>query len=381
MDLSLSDEQRLLQDSVERFVRDEYGFEQRKAVVAEADGFSRRHWATFAELGWLALPFAEADGGLGGGGADVAVLMEAFGRGLVVEPYLSTVILGGGLVAALAEGGRRAALLEPLLEGRLQLAIAYAERQARYDLSDIATTARRQEAGGYVLDGQKSVVLNAPAADKLIVAARTAGGRRDRDGISLFLVDRSAPGLGLRDYPTLDGRRAAEVALAGVAVPAEALLGPEGDALPAIEAVADRAVAALCAEAVGCIDHLLAATVEYTRTRVQFGQPIARFQVLKHRMADMAVCLEQARSMAAYAAQHWDAADPQARARAVSAAKAKVGQAARFVAQQAVQLHGAMGVTEEMNVGHYMKRLMAIEVAFGSTDHHLRRFGSLEEAA
>ncbi|ACI97971.1 acyl-CoA dehydrogenase family protein [Rhodospirillum centenum] len=381
MDLSLSDEQRLLRDSVERFVRDAYGFEQRKAVVAEAGGFSRRHWATFAELGWLALPFAEADGGLGGGGPEVAILMEAFGRGLVVEPYLPTVLLCGGLVAALAEGGRRSALLEPLLEGRLQLALAYAERQARYDLFDIATTAQRQEGGGYVLDGRKSVVLNAPSADWLIVAARTAGGRRDRDGISLFLVDRAAPGLDLRDYPTLDGQRAAEVTLTGVSVPTDALLGPEGGALSAIEAATDRAIAALCAEAVGCIDHLVTATVEYTRTRVQFGQPIARFQVLKHRMADMAVCLEQARSMAAYAARHWDTADATVRGRAMSAAKAKVGQAARFVAQQAVQLHGAMGVTEELNVGHYMKRLMAIEVAFGSTDHHLRRFGSLEEAA
>ncbi len=372
MDLSISDDQRLLEDSVVRFVRNEYEFDQRRALVDSVDGFSRAHWATFAELGWLALPFAEADGGLGGDAVDLMIMMEQFGRGLVLEPYLPCVLLAGQAIARAGNQAQRAALLGGVIAGETQLAFAHVEPASRFTLSHVET--RAEAAGdGYRLDGAKAVVFNAAAADQIVVSARTAGTLTEADGISLFVVPANADGITLRPYRTVDGLRAAEVALKGVQLGADALLGEAGTALAVIEAVIDRATAAVCAEAVGAMDVLRETTLEYLKTRKQFGVPIGNFQVLQHRSVDMMIACEEARSLTMMATLSLDR--PAAtRARAVSAAKAHVGTAGRPVPQDAVQMHGGMGMTDELKVGHYFKRLTMIDALFGNVDHHLDRF-------
>ncbi len=299
MDFDLTDDQRLLKDSVDRLFADHYAFEQRKKYLAEATGWSTTVWNQYAELGLLGLPFEEKLGGFGGGAVETMIVMEAFGRGLVLEPYFATVILGGGLLRRAGSEALRAALVPQIVAGKLKLAFAHVERQSRYDLADVATTARK-DAGGYVLDGAKSVVLHGDCADKLLVTARVSGSRRDRDGVGLFLVDADAAGATRRGYPTQDGLRAAEFSLVGVRVAADAVLGD--NALPAIEHVVDEAIAALCAEAVGTMQAMHETTLEYLKTRQQFGRPIGSFQVLQHRSVDMLVALEQARSMAMFAA-------------------------------------------------------------------------------
>ncbi|WP_270934807.1 acyl-CoA dehydrogenase family protein [Falsiroseomonas oryzae] len=365
MDFDLTDEQRLLADSVNRFVSDRYGdFEKRKAYRAEAKGYAAANWSAMAEMGLLGLPLSEEQGGFGGGPVEALLVMEAIGRGLVVEPYLATVVLGLGL---LRRAGGQEDLLAEVAAGGTTLAFAHQERQARHDLHDIATTAR-QDGDAWVLDGAKGVALHGDSADRLLVSARTAGGRRDRAGIGLFLLDPATPGVTRRGYATQDGLRAAEVVLEGARA---TLLA--ADALPLIELVADEAIAALCAEAVGAMETLRDLTVDYLKTRQQFGRPIGEFQALQHRAADMLVATEQARSMAMYAAMMVQGSDPAARATALSAAKALVGRLADQLGKDAIQLHGGIAMTEEYKAGHYFKRLTMLGVLFGDVDHHIRR--------
>ena len=367
MDFGLNEQQQLLRDSIERFVQDEYGFDARRRIVASEAGYSPDHWRTFAELGLLGLPFAEEEGGIGGDGVDTMVVMEAFGKGLVVEPFLPTVVLCGSLLKLAASPAQRAALLPGIIGGERRLAFAHGERRARHDLGHVEATAT-PAGDGFVLDGTKSVVFGAPSATDFIVSARTPA------GISLFLVDAAAEGLSLRPYATIDGARAAEVMLKEVRVGRDALLGPDGGALPAIEHAVDIATAAVCAEAVGCMQAAVDGTRDYLNTREQFGTRIGNFQALQHALVDMFIELEQSRSLAIVAAVHCDDADAAQRRRAVSAAKVQIGKSGRIVGQSAVQLHGGMGMTEEMQIGHYFKRLTAIEQTFGDGDHHLARF-------
>ena len=337
MDFDLSDDQRLLRDSVERLIADRYGFEQRRQFAREPEGWSRAMWARFAELGLLGLPFAEAHGGFGGGPVETMLVMQAFGTGLVLEPYLATVLLGGALLRHGGSAAQRDAILPRIAAGEALLALAQQERFSRYDLADVTTTARRQGAG-WVLDGAKSLVLHGDVADTLVVSARSAGARRDRAGIGLFLVAAAGPGVARRGYPTQDGQRAADIAFA--AAPATPLGDPEAG-LPVLERVVDAAIAALCAEAVGLMQEMHAITVDYLKTRKQFGRAIGAFQVLQHRSVDMFVALEQARSMAIYATMMAGEADAEARRRAVSAAKVQIGRSGRHIGQEATQCTAA----------------------------------------
>ncbi len=383
MDFDLTEEQSLLKDSVDRLIADRYDFESRKRFIAGPEGYSRENWRQFAELGLLAVPFAEEHGGIGGGAVETMIVMEAFGRGIVVEPYVSTVVLGGGLLRHAGSDTQKAELLPQVAAGELTLAFAQVERASRYDLFDISTTAKK-DGDGWVLNGEKGVVLHGDSADKLLVTARTGGDRRDRSGIGLFLVDAKAPGISRRGYPTQDGMRAAEITLDNVRVGPEGVLGDPAGALPVVERVVDEAIAALCAEAVGVMDRMRELTVDYMKTRKQFGMPIGSFQVLQHRAADMVVMIEQARSMAFFATMMSAADDPAERGHAVSAAKVQIGRSGRFVGQQAIQLHGGVGMTQEYSVGHYFKRMTMIDTAFGDADHHLSRVaeaGGLFKAA
>jgi alkylation response protein AidB-like acyl-CoA dehydrogenase len=370
MDLTPSDEQRLLRESADRFVSETYTADHRRRTANDPLGFSAAIWKQFADLGWLALPIPEAHGGLGGGSIETGILMEAFGRGLVSEPYLSTVVIGASMISECGTEAQKQALLPKIAEGSLYLAFAHSERQARFDLADVRTTAKKTS-DGWRLDGQKTAVLDGSAANQIIVSARLDDGR-----ICPFLVPQGARDLVSRDYPRLGGGRACNLKLSGVELPADALLGDGSDALPAIEAVVDRAMAALGSEAVGIMQTLLDQTLEYTKIRKQFGRPLSANQVIRHRLADMAMQCDEARSMALRAALMADA-EPVARSRAASGAKAKIGKCARFVAEQSVQLHGAMGVTEELDIGSYFKRLLAFDTLFGGSAHHFRRYAVL----
>jgi alkylation response protein AidB-like acyl-CoA dehydrogenase len=370
MDLTLSDEQRLLRESADRFVKENYTADHRRRIANDPLGFSADLWKQFAELGWLALPIAEADGGLGGSAIEIGILMEAFGRGLVSEPYLSTVVIGASLISECGSEAQRQALLPNIADGSLVLAFAHSERQARFDLADVRTTAKKTP-DGWRLDGHKTAVLDGNAAGQIIVSARVDDGR-----LCLFLVPKGTSGLTSRDFARLGGGRACNLELRDVRLPADALLGDGSDALPAIEAVVDRAMAALGAEAVGIMQTLLDQTLEYTKIRKQFGRPLSANQVIRHRLADMSMQCDEARSMALRAALMADA-EPVARSRAASGAKAKIGKCARFVAEQSVQLHGAMGVTEELDIGSYFKRLLAFDTLFGGSAHHYRRYAAL----
>ena len=374
MDLTLSDEQRMLRESAERFVAETYNADHRRRLANDPLGFSADIWKQFAELGWLALPIAEEHGGLGGGAVEIGILMEAFGRGLVSEPYLSTVVIGAGLIAARGSEAQKQALLPKVADGSLYLAFAHSERAARFDLAEVATTAWKT-AEGWRLDGRKTAVLDGNAAGQIIVSAQIADDNGVGD-LGLFLVPAEAAGLTKRDFPRLGGGRACNIELRGVQLGADAVLGDGSDALPTIEAVVDRAMAALGAEAVGIMQTLLDQTLEYTKIRKQFGRPLSANQVIRHRLADMAMNCDEARSMALRAALMVDA-EPVARGRAASGAKAKIGKCARFVAEQSVQLHGAMGVTEELDIGSYFKRLLAFDTLFGGSAHHYRRHAAL----
>jgi alkylation response protein AidB-like acyl-CoA dehydrogenase len=372
MDLTLSDEQRLLRESADRFVSETYTADHRRRIASDPLGFSADLWKQFADLGWLALPIAETHGGLGGGAIEIGILMEAFGRGLVSEPYLSTIVIGASLISECGTDAQKRALLPDIADGLLYLALAHSERQARFDLADVRTTAKKTS-DGWRLDGHKTAVLDGNAASQIIVSARVD----DSNGkLCLFLVPQGTRGLALRDFPRLGGGRACNLELRDVRLSADALLGDGRDALPAIEAVIDRAIAALGAEAVGIMQTLLDQTLEYTKIRKQFGRPLSANQVIRHRLADMAMQCDEARSMALRAALMADA-EPVARSRAASGAKAKIGKCARFVAEQSVQLHGAMGVTEELDIGSYFKRLLAFDTLFGGSAHHYRRHAAL----
>lgn len=372
MDFDLTDDQRLLTDSVNRLLGDQYTFEKRKAFLKAPEGWSTALWAQYAELGLLGLPFAEEYGGFGGGAVDVMLLMQAFGRHLVLEPYLSTVVLGGTAIRLAGSAEQQSDILPGVAEGNTKLAFAHYERQSRYDISDVLTTAT-PNGSGYVLEGAKSVVLHGDSADKLIVSARTSGGRDDAGGITLFLVDGMADGVARRGYTLRDGSRAAEISLSGVKAE---LLGELDNGFPVIERVVEAGIAATSAEVIGTMETMQAMTLDYLKTRVQFGKPIGENQALQHRAAEMLVAMEQGRSMALLASMMVDEPDAAERERNISMAKVGVGQSGRFVSQNAVQLHGGIGMTEEYAVGHFFRRVMVIEHLFGDTAYHLDRLAN-----
>ena len=374
MNFDLSSEQQLLKDSVERFVADNYSLEARIKITDAEPGFSKDHWKSFADLGWLALPFAEADGGFGGGPIETMLLMEAFGKGLVVEPYLASVVLGGGALRRGASKAVKDTILPGVIDGTRQLAFGYAEEQARFDLEDVVTSARA-DANGFVLNGTKSVVQNAATADHIVVSARTSGGQVDRDGITLFLIDAKADGVERDNYPTVDGLRASEVKLTNVKVGHDRVIGELGKGFAILQAVANDAILALSAEAVGAMEILYKDTVEYTGQRQQFGHALSEFQVLQHRMVEMFMEYEQCKSLL-FRATLESAQGIEAAQRTVHALKHLVGKAGTFIGENAVQLHGGMGMTEELRIGHYFKRLLVIDAQFGNADHHLQKFAA-----
>jgi alkylation response protein AidB-like acyl-CoA dehydrogenase len=371
MHFNINPEQLQFADALKRWIGRDYGFEQRRAIVGSNEGTSNAAWSTLAELGMTALPVPEEQGGFSGTAVDLFVVMRELGRGLVVEPYFATV-LGAQFLKL---GGGHAALLEQVATGELKLACALGERQSRHDLRDIATRAERS-GDGWRLSGEKTAVVHGREAGVLVVSTRSEGGQRDEAGITLFAVPSDSPGLQVTGYRTLDGQRAATVRLEGVLLPDSAVIGAPGAGWDILDACADYGAGLLCAEALGAMEALFEATLDYLKTRQQFGVPIGKFQALQHRMADMYIHLEQARSMAMLAAVKLDGQDAAERRRVVSAAKYRVGQAARFVGQQAVQLHGGMGVTDELAAAHYFKRLSMIELTLGDRDHHLARFAA-----
>ncbi len=377
MDFSFTEEQTLLRNTVERFVLDNYEFETRRKMTATEEGRDAANWAQLAELGVLAAPFSEDHGGLGYGPTETMVVMEELGKGLVVDPYFPSIVLGGGLLRN-AGGAIAEEVIPQVAMGEDILAFAYAEPKGRFNLADLETTAKA-DGGDYVINGHKAVVIGAPFATKLLVSTRTSGGVRDAGGVTVFLVDAKADGVSIRSYPTVDGLRAGEVYFENVKVPASNIVGELDNGLPLIEQVADEAIAALCAEAIGAMKVLTDATVEYSKTRVQFGQPIGKFQVLQHRMADMFMAHEQSTSMT-YMVTMKLGEDAKTRGMAASAAKVQIGKAGREVGQSAVQIHGGMGMTDELNVGHYFKRLTMIDAQFGNVDYHLKRYATLSKS-
>ncbi|WP_423681816.1 acyl-CoA dehydrogenase family protein [Undibacterium sp. WLHG33] len=369
MDFALTQEQTQFAEAVRRWVEKDYGFEERKHIIASTEGISAEAWSALAELGATALPIPEDQGGFSGSAIDMMVVMQELGRGLVIEPYFATVFAAEFLKQAKAHFD----VLEQVAGGEIKLAVALHEKQSRHDLSDIATTSTKA-GDGYTLNGKKTVVLHGAQADKLIVSARSSGAARDKSGIQLFIVDANAAGVTRQDYRTIDGYRAADISFTNVQLPAIALLGREDGGWELLDAVSDYGVSLLCSEAIGIMEAITSATLEYLKTRQQFGVPIGKFQVLQHRMADMFMEMEQARSMATLAAVKVSSGNAEERRRTLSAAKARIGQAAKYIGQQAVQLHGGMGVTNELPVAHMFKRLTMIELSLGDTDHHLARF-------
>jgi alkylation response protein AidB-like acyl-CoA dehydrogenase len=376
MDIHFTEEQELLRSSVQRLLRDQYDFDARRKIVASDEGFSRKQWQAFAELGLFAAPFSEDAGGLGGGPLSTMIVMQEFGRHLVVEPFVETVVLAGGLIEHTGSGEQKHAFIPDIIAGAKIWALAWTEKGSRFDLATVTTTARR-EGEDYVLSGEKTVVIAAPWADYLIVSARTSGHRHDRSGVSLFVVDCRAANLDLQGFKTIDGRRAAEISLRDVR---GQLLGKEGAGVAALEACRDRAVGALCAEAVGAMGELNSATLEYSKTRKQFSTTIGSFQVLQHRMVDMFIAHQEALSLMQHLSLSLSAGDA-GLSRLASGAKSKIGHAGKLIADHAVQLHGGMGMTDELNVGHYFKRISSINIQFGDPAFHVLRFAQLDAAA
>lgn len=376
MDFSFTEEQTLLQESVSRFMQNDYGFEARQKNASTEQGFSAENWQTFAELGWLGVPFSEADGGFGGGAIETALMSEQFGRGLLIEPFLATVILAGGAIKHGGSEEQKSQYLPGIIDGSKHAALAFVEPQARFNIADITTTATA-DGDGYVLNGYKAVVLNGPQADFFVVSARTSGEQRDEDGVSLFVMDAATAGISRRDYPTVDAFRASEITFENVKIGADSLVGEAGKGLPILQQAIDDGVLSVGAEAVGCMEVLYKDTVEYCKQREQFGQPIGKFQVLQHRMVDMFMEHEQSKSLMFMAAMRMAEGYGAEAQKAVSAFKVQVGKSGKFVGQNAVQLHGGMGMTEELNIGHYFKRLTIIDTLFGNVDFHLQRFGAL----
>jgi alkylation response protein AidB-like acyl-CoA dehydrogenase len=376
MDFSLTETQAILQDSAQRLVREQFDFETRQKHLTGEQPNDGALWKMFADLGLLGIGIDEEFGGSGGDFHDLAVVLQAFGGSLVIEPYIPTLVLGAGLLNAAGNEAQKSAVLPQIVAGETKLALAHGEFGARYDLSQIAATATA-DGDGYQINGQKSVVWGGDQADQLIVSARTSGTAGAREGISLFLVGAETPGLTRRGYSLVDDSGAADVSFENVRVDKAALLGPEGAALPLVEQATDRAIAALCYDAIGAIQVLNELTLDYLKTRNQFGRPIGKFQVLQHRMVDMTIAEDQAKSMALIAADKADHPDAVTRGKAISAAKAELGRSAKIVGQGAIQLHGGIGLTMEYSGSHYFKRLTAFERLFGDSDHHLARFAAL----
>ena len=377
MDFSFTEEQNMIRDSISRLVREQYDWEVRNTVLKSESGWRPEMWAQFAELGLLMAPFSEEDGGLGGNAVDAMVVMEEFGKGLVVEPYVPTVVLGGGLLKHGGSAAQKEEYLGSMMGGEYVFAFAYAEPTSRFNLNDVSTTAKAS-GSNYVLNGHKAVVIGAPWATHLMVTARTSGGRFDESGISVFIVPKDAAGISTRDYPTMDGFRASEVYFENVEVSGDAMIGAEGAGLPLVEKVVDEGIAAISAEACGAMEIANADTIEYAKARKQFNVPISTFQVLQHRMVDMFVEHQQSVSMT-YQVTLRLGEDDIARKKAASAAKVQIGKAGRFIGQAATQIHGGMGVTDELRLGHYFKRLTLIDTQFGNVDYHLRRYTNLAE--
>lgn len=377
MDFSNTEEQQMLQESVQKFVHKSYDFDTRNKIMETEKGFSEENWALFAELGWLTVPYAEDDGGFGGSAVDLTVMMEEFGKAMLVEPFVATAVLAGGLISEQGSSEQKAELLPKIMEGKLQLACAYAEPGSRFNLANIKTSAKA-DGDSVILNGSKTAVLNGSNAETLLVVARESGADTDRDGISVFLVDAASSGITMHSFANVDGKKSAELTLKDVSVPASSRLGEAGSALAALERTVDRATLAVSAEAVGAMEALLQKTVEYSKTRKQFGTAIGTFQALQHRMADMFIECQLARSIVIMAAMKLDSGeDAVEKAKAVSAAKCRIGKAIRKVSQEAIQIHGGIGMTEELDVGHLFKLVTAAEIMFGNTDYHLERFASL----
>lgn len=380
MDFSYSSEQKLLQDSANKFALKGYGFERYKQTLTLPGQLDPAAWAQMAEFGWLALPLPESVGGLGGSGTDISLVAEALGAGMVLEPFVSGLVLPGKLLALAGSEAQQKRLLEPLAEGQLQLSVAWAEPGDRQNAAHCATQAKA-DGQGYFISGRKLCALNAPNAQRLIVSARSAESAGESAGISLFEIDPAARGVTLTPYAVMGGGTAADVVLDQVRVSADALIGPAFDGFQALDAALDHATAASCAQALGAMRALMDRTANYLKVRKQFGVAIGSFQVLQHRLVDMFVEIEQSRSMVLMASVRVDSTDADERRRAVSAAKAYLGQASKFVAQQAVQLHGGIGVTEELDVGHFFRQLTTFGTLYGDRERHLDRVAGLPRAA
>lgn len=375
MNFELSEEQKMIQQSVERFVQENYDLTNRVKISSEDPGYSKEYWGSMADLGWLGLAFDEEDGGFGGNQIDTLVLMEQFGKGLVLEPFLANIVLGGGIIKRAASPAIKESIIPSLMEGKLQITLAYAEEQSRFDIEDVATAAREED-GGFVINGKKSMVLNAESADKIIVVTRTSGSQVDENGISLFIVDASSEGVEKQNFPTVDGLRASEITFEDVKVSSEALVGEKDKGFKILQAVVNDAILALSAEAVGAMEVLYKDTVEYTQQREQFDHALSDFQVLQHRMVDMFMEYEQCKSLL-FRATLETVEDPDLAQRTVHALKHLIGKSGIFVGESAVQLHGGMGVTEELRIGHFFKRLLVIDSQFGNADFHLDKFTNL----
>ena len=375
MNFELSEEQKMIQQSVERFVQENYDLTNRVKICSEDPGYSKEYWGSMADLGWLGLAFDEEDGGFGGNQIDTLVLMEQFGKGLVLEPFLANIVLGGGIIKRAASPAIKESIIPSLMEGKLQITLAYAEEQSRFDIEDVATAAREED-GGFIINGKKSMVLNAESADKIIVVTRTSGSQVDENGISLFIVDASSEGVEKQNFPTVDGLRASEITFEDVKVSSEALVGEKDNGFKILQAVVNDAILALSAEAVGAMEVLYKDTVEYTQQREQFDHALSDFQVLQHRMVDMFMEYEQCKSLL-FRATLETVEDPDLAQRTVHALKHLIGKSGIFVGESAVQLHGGMGVTEELRIGHFFKRLLVIDSQFGNADFHLDKFTNL----
>jgi alkylation response protein AidB-like acyl-CoA dehydrogenase len=375
MNFELSEEQKMIQQSVERFVQENYDLTNRVKISSEDPGYSKEYWGSMADLGWLGLAFDEEDGGFGGNQIDTLVLMEQFGKGLVLEPFLANIVLGGGIIKRAASPAIKESIIPSLMEGKLQITLAYAEEQSRFDIEDVATAAREED-GGFIINGKKSMVLNAESADKIIVVTRTSGSQVDENGISLFIVDASSEGVEKQNFPTVDGLRASEITFEDVKVSSEALVGEKDKGFTILQAVVNDAILALSAEAVGAMEVLYKDTVEYTQQREQFDHALSDFQVLQHRMVDMFMEYEQCKSLL-FRATLETVEDPDLAQRTVHALKHLIGKSGIFVGESAVQLHGGMGVTEELRIGHFFKRLLVIDSQFGNADFHLDKFTNL----
>ena len=375
MDFNFNEEQTLIQGQVAQFIQRDYEWENRQNLISSELGFSEKNWKIFAELGWLGISLSEESGGFNGTALESMIIMEEFGKGLVVEPFLETIILCSGLIDSCGTDEQKGEILGQVVAGNMHLALGFTEPQSRFNLADVTTEAKLKD-GNYVVNGFKSVVMNGPNANKFIISTRTSGKQTDKDGISLLIVDANQDGVSLRNYPTVDDRRASELTLENVIVPASCLLGSENQGFKLLEDAIDNATLGICAEAVGAMEVLYKTTVEYTKTREQFGQPIGKFQVLQHRMVDMFMEYEQSKSLL-YMATIKNVEGSQDAKKSISGLKYQVGKAAKFIGQQAVQLHGGMGVTDELNVGHFFKRLTTIISIFGNTDYHLKRYSQL----